>query len=90
MNRELHPRGLPGADLLDQGRAPADLDFDRHYCRFPRRNPATSIQTMDLLAQVKYDCLFGFKYSGRPNTPASTMTDSHPEARKSSSASSAA
>ena len=27
------------------------------------------IETMDLLQEVQYDCVFGFKYSGRPNTP---------------------
>jgi tRNA-2-methylthio-N6-dimethylallyladenosine synthase len=39
-------------------------------------------QTMDLLAEVQFDCVFGFKYSARPNTPAVTMTDSIPEAEK--------
>ena len=38
---------------------------------------------MDLLAEVEYDCVFGFKYSGRPNTPALTMIDSIPDAEKS-------
>jgi tRNA-2-methylthio-N6-dimethylallyladenosine synthase len=37
---------------------------------------------MDLLAEVEYDCVFGFKYSSRPNTPALTMIDSIPEAEK--------
>jgi tRNA-2-methylthio-N6-dimethylallyladenosine synthase len=37
---------------------------------------------MDLLAEVEYDCVFGFKYSGRPNTPALTMIDSIPDAEK--------
>jgi tRNA-2-methylthio-N6-dimethylallyladenosine synthase len=36
------------------------------------------IQTMDLLAEVEYDCVFGFKYSARPNTPALVMIDSIP------------
>ncbi len=34
------------------------------------------------LQEVQYDCVFGFKYSGRPNTPALTMIDSIPEAEK--------
>ncbi|MGA9071555.1 MAG: tRNA (N6-isopentenyl adenosine(37)-C2)-methylthiotransferase MiaB [Terracidiphilus sp.] len=38
--------------------------------------------TMDLLDEVKYDCIFGFKYSGRPNTPALTMIDSIRETEK--------
>ena len=37
---------------------------------------------MDLLAEVEYDCVFGFKYSARPNTPALVMIDSIPEAEK--------
>ena len=51
---------------------------------FPGENPDDFIQTMDLLAEVEYDCVFGFKYSGRPNTPALTMIDSIPEAEKAS------
>jgi tRNA-2-methylthio-N6-dimethylallyladenosine synthase len=37
---------------------------------------------MDLLAEVEYDCVFGFKYSGRPNTPALAMIDSISEGEK--------
>jgi tRNA-2-methylthio-N6-dimethylallyladenosine synthase len=51
---------------------------------FPGETEADFIQTMDLLAKVEYDCVFGFKYSGRPNTPALTMIDSIPEAVKAS------
>jgi len=50
---------------------------------FPGETPDEFIQTMDLLAQVEYDCVFGFKYSARPNTPALTMIDSIPEEEKS-------
>jgi len=49
---------------------------------FPGETADNFIQTMDLLAEVEYDCVFGFKYSGRPNTPALTMIDSIPEAEK--------
>src|SRR6202453_2553715 len=49
---------------------------------FPGETADDFIQTMDLLAEVEYDCVFGFKYSGRPNTPALTMIDSIPEAEK--------
>jgi tRNA-2-methylthio-N6-dimethylallyladenosine synthase len=31
---------------------------------------------------VQYDCVFGFKYSARPNTPALVMIDSIAEAEK--------
>jgi tRNA-2-methylthio-N6-dimethylallyladenosine synthase len=49
---------------------------------FPGETADDFIQTMDLLARVQYDCIFGFKYSPRPNTPALTMIDSIPEAEK--------
>ncbi len=37
---------------------------------------------MNLLAEVEYDCVFAFKYSARPNTPALTMIDTVPEDEK--------
>jgi tRNA-2-methylthio-N6-dimethylallyladenosine synthase len=49
---------------------------------FPGETAEEFIETMDLLAEVEYDCVFGFKYSGRPNTPALTMIDSISEAEK--------
>ncbi|MGA2889670.1 MAG: tRNA (N6-isopentenyl adenosine(37)-C2)-methylthiotransferase MiaB [Terracidiphilus sp.] len=51
---------------------------------FPGETSDDFIETMDLLAEVEYDCVFGFKYSGRPNTPALTMIDSIPESEKAS------
>ena len=49
---------------------------------FPGETADEFIETMDLLAEVEYDCVFGFKYSARPNTPALVMIDSIPEAEK--------
>jgi len=49
---------------------------------FPGETADDFIQTMDLLEEVQYDCVFGFKYSARPNTPALTMVDSIPETEK--------
>ena len=49
---------------------------------FPGETADDFIQTMDLLAEVEYYCVFGFKYSARPNTPALVMIDSIPEAEK--------
>jgi tRNA-2-methylthio-N6-dimethylallyladenosine synthase len=49
---------------------------------FPGETPDDFIQTMNLLAEVEYDCVFGFKYSGRPNTPALTMIDSISDTEK--------
>ncbi len=50
---------------------------------FPGETEDDFIDTMNLLAQVQYDCVFAFKYSARPNTPALVMIDSIPEKEKS-------
>jgi tRNA-2-methylthio-N6-dimethylallyladenosine synthase len=49
---------------------------------FPGETAEDFIETMDLLQEVQYDCVFGFKYSARPNTPALTMIDSIEESEK--------
>jgi tRNA-2-methylthio-N6-dimethylallyladenosine synthase len=49
---------------------------------FPGETEDDFIATMDLLARVQYDCVFAFKYSARPNTPALVMIDSIPEGEK--------
>jgi len=49
---------------------------------FPGETPEDFHETIDLLNEIEYDCVFGFKYSGRPNTPALTMIDSISEAEK--------
>jgi tRNA-2-methylthio-N6-dimethylallyladenosine synthase len=49
---------------------------------FPGESEDDFIETVDLLAEVQYDCVFAFKYSARPNTPALTMIDTVPEEKK--------
>ena len=49
---------------------------------FPGETDRDFIQTMDVLAEVEYDCVFAFKYSARPNTPALAMIDTVPESEK--------
>jgi tRNA-2-methylthio-N6-dimethylallyladenosine synthase len=49
---------------------------------FPGETADDFIQTMDLLEEIEYDGVFGFKYSPRPNTPALAMTDSISETEK--------
>ena len=49
---------------------------------FPGETEDDFIQTMNLLADVQYDCVFAFKYSARPNTPSLTMRDTVSEAEK--------
>src|SRR5580700_5799868 len=50
---------------------------------FPGENEDDFIETMDLLAEVQYDCVFAFKYSARPNTPSLTMIDTVMDGQKS-------
>jgi tRNA-2-methylthio-N6-dimethylallyladenosine synthase len=49
---------------------------------FPGETERDFIETINLLAAVEYDCVFAFKYSARPNTPALGMADSVPEEAK--------
>jgi tRNA-2-methylthio-N6-dimethylallyladenosine synthase len=50
---------------------------------FPGETDADFEQTITLLGQVKYDAVFAFKFSPRPNTPAIHMADSIPDDVKS-------
>jgi tRNA-2-methylthio-N6-dimethylallyladenosine synthase len=49
---------------------------------FPGETGEDFIQTMNLLAAVEYDLVYGFKYSPRPNTPSLSMPDSVSEEEK--------
>ena len=46
---------------------------------FPGETDADFEQTITLLDEVKYDAVFAFKFSPRPNTPAIHMPDSIPD-----------
>jgi tRNA-2-methylthio-N6-dimethylallyladenosine synthase len=82
MNREYTPEWyLERVAWIKAARRPISLSTDI-IVGFPGETPGDFIQTMDLLAQVEYDCVFGFKYSPRPNTPALTMIDSIPDVEK--------
>ena len=50
---------------------------------FPGETEADFEQTLSLLEEVKYDSLFSFKYSPRPNTPSLKMDDAITEEEKS-------
>lgn len=50
---------------------------------FPGERPEDFEETISLMDQVKYDAIFAFKYSRRPNTPALAMEDGVPEEEKS-------
>src|SRR5258707_7400118 len=50
---------------------------------FPGETEADFAETLSLLDEVRYDGLFSFKYSPRPNTPLLSMPDAIPEEEKS-------
>jgi tRNA-2-methylthio-N6-dimethylallyladenosine synthase len=50
---------------------------------FPGETEKDLEETLSLLDAVRYDGMFSFKYSPRPNTPASSMADAIPEQEKS-------
>src|SRR5665213_2833930 len=83
MAREYTPEWyLERIAWIKAARRPISLSTDI-IVGFPGETSDDFIQTMDLLAEVQYDCVFGFKYSARPNTPALTMIDSIPDQEKS-------
>jgi tRNA-2-methylthio-N6-dimethylallyladenosine synthase len=49
---------------------------------FPGETEADLEDTATMLEEVKYDAVFAFKYSPRPNTPAIGMADSIPDEEK--------
>jgi tRNA-2-methylthio-N6-dimethylallyladenosine synthase len=50
---------------------------------FPGETEADFAETLSLLEEVRYDSLFSFKYSPRPNTPSLSMPDVISEEEKS-------
>jgi tRNA-2-methylthio-N6-dimethylallyladenosine synthase len=50
---------------------------------FPGETEADFAETLSLLKEVRYDGLFAFKYSPRPNTPSLSMPDAISEEEKS-------
>ena len=50
---------------------------------FPGESEAEFEETLTLLDEVGYDSVFSFKYSARPNTPATGLKDAMPEEEKS-------
>jgi len=50
---------------------------------FPGETDQNFEETIDMMASVRYDSIFTFKFSPRPNTPAMHMADDIPESVKS-------
>jgi tRNA-2-methylthio-N6-dimethylallyladenosine synthase len=67
---------------MKSARRPISLSTDI-IVGFPGETDDDFIETMNLLTRVQYDCVFAFKYSARPNTPALVMIDSIPDGEKS-------
>ncbi len=49
---------------------------------FPGESELDFEETLSLLDQVQYDCVFSFKYSPRPNTPSLKLEDAIPDEEK--------
>ena len=49
---------------------------------FPGETRDDFKETLDLIKKVEYDSLFAFKYSDRPNAPATRLPDKVPEQEK--------
>lgn len=49
---------------------------------FPGESQEDFAQTLGMLHAAQFDCVYAFKYSPRPNTPALTMIDTVPEEEK--------
>ncbi len=82
MNREYTRENyLERISWIKAARRPISISTDI-IVGFPGEITDDLAQTIELLADVEYDCVFGFKYSGRPNTPALQLIDSIPEAEK--------
>jgi tRNA-2-methylthio-N6-dimethylallyladenosine synthase len=82
MNREYtREQYLERIGWIKSARRPISISTDI-IVGFPGETAEDLQQTMDLLNEVEYDCVYGFKYSGRPNTPALTMIDSILEKEK--------
>ena len=79
----VHAGLVPGADFRGSRRRkrPISLSTDI-IVGFPGETDDDFIETMNLLAEVEYDCVFAFKYSARPNTPSLVMIDTVPEEEK--------
>ncbi len=67
--------------LIRRARRPISITTDV-IVGFPGESDADFEETLSLLAEVRYDGAFSFKYSPRPNTPALSMADPIPEEEK--------
>ena len=82
MAREYTPEWyLERIDWIKSARRKISISTDI-IVGFPGETAQDFIETMNLIAAVEYDLVYGFKYSSRPNTPAISMQDSVAEEEK--------
>jgi tRNA-2-methylthio-N6-dimethylallyladenosine synthase len=67
--------------MLRQAKRPIAITTDI-IVGFPGETEADFGETLSLLEEVRYDSLFSFKYSPRPNTPSLSMADAISEEEK--------
>jgi tRNA-2-methylthio-N6-dimethylallyladenosine synthase len=67
--------------MIRNASRPIDITTDI-IVGFPGEMESDFEQTLSLLDEVRYDSLFSFKYSPRPNTPSLVMPDAIPEEEK--------
>jgi tRNA-2-methylthio-N6-dimethylallyladenosine synthase len=68
--------------MIRGAKRPIDITTDI-IVGFPGETESDFEETLSLLQEVKYDSLFSFKYSPRPNTPSLAMDDAIREEEKS-------
>jgi len=73
---------LEKIEMMRQAKRPIAITTDI-IVGFPGETEADFEETLSLLDEVRYDGLFSFKYSPRPNTPSLAMNDPIPEEEKS-------
>ena len=67
--------------MIREARRPIAITSDI-IVGFPGETESDLEETLSLLDEVKYNSIFAFKYSPRPNTPSLTMPDAIPEEEK--------
>ena len=77
-------RGYTKEWFLDRAFKLRDMVPDVHISTdvivaFPTETEEDFLETLDVVKQVRFEQMFSFKYSPRPLTPASTMTQVDPE-----------
>ena len=73
---------LEKIEMIRAARQPIAITTDI-IVGFPGETEADFAETLSLLEEVRYDSLFAFKYSPRPNTPSLAMPDAISEEEKS-------